>query len=207
MYLSSRFKSYSTGIFDGCWGNYDPNHAVAIVGYGTEDGVDYWLIKNSWGKDWGDQGYMKMKGGVNMCNIKKVIATMDCEKVSGPTDAPLTTKKPCLDKYTNCRELARDSCYKNQEHCQKSCGLCEGMTPNPSNTCYNEFTNCNELCDTWPNKCKKACGLCNKNSGALKQNSDPNCHDIYNNCKGQWKDWYCNHKLHSTKCRKTCGKC
>jgi cathepsin H len=45
----------------------DVNHAVLAVGYGVEDGVPYWLIKNSWGADWGDHGYFKMERGKNMC--------------------------------------------------------------------------------------------------------------------------------------------
>jgi cathepsin H len=43
------------------------NHAVLAVGYGVEDGVPYWLIKNSWGAEWGDDGYFKMELGKNMC--------------------------------------------------------------------------------------------------------------------------------------------
>lgn len=43
------------------------NHAVLAVGYGVENGVPYWLIKNSWGADWGDKGYFKMEMGKNMC--------------------------------------------------------------------------------------------------------------------------------------------
>ena len=43
------------------------NHAVLAVGYGVENGVPYWLIKNSWGADWGDSGYFKMEMGKNMC--------------------------------------------------------------------------------------------------------------------------------------------
>ena len=45
----------------------DVNHAVVAVGYGVENGVPYWLIKNSWGADWGDHGYFKMELGKNMC--------------------------------------------------------------------------------------------------------------------------------------------
>lgn len=47
----------------------DVNHAVLAVGYGEEDGMKYWLVKNSWGKDWGDEGYFKIEAGVNMCGI------------------------------------------------------------------------------------------------------------------------------------------
>jgi len=45
------------------------NHAVLAVGYGTENGVDYWLVKNSWSADWGDKGYFKIVRGVNMCAL------------------------------------------------------------------------------------------------------------------------------------------
>ncbi|XP_021899052.1 zingipain-2-like [Carica papaya] len=68
----SEFQFYSSGIFNGVCGN-SLTHAVTIVGYGSEKGIDYWLIKNSWGKTWGDAGYMKIKrnGGVpgGLCGI------------------------------------------------------------------------------------------------------------------------------------------
>lgn len=66
------FRDYSSGVYssDGC-GNtaMDVNHAVLAVGYGTLDGMDFWDVKNSWGADWGDEGFFKIQRGVNMCGI------------------------------------------------------------------------------------------------------------------------------------------
>ena len=39
-------------------------HAIKIIGWGVENGSDYWLCANSWGTDWGLQGYFKIKQGV-----------------------------------------------------------------------------------------------------------------------------------------------
>lgn len=67
------FQNYQGGIFNGECGT-QCNHAVAIVGFGTtEDGTKYWLIKNSWGKSWGEAGYMKILRDVDavegLCGI------------------------------------------------------------------------------------------------------------------------------------------
>lgn len=54
------FQHYTSGVITDtkCGTNLD--HAVLIVGYGTEDNLDYWLVKNSWGPEWGDHGYVKI---------------------------------------------------------------------------------------------------------------------------------------------------
>jgi Papain family cysteine protease len=69
-------------IFDGCTDediNYpEKGHMVAVVGYGTENGIDYWLIKNSWGVQWGDKGYFKLIRGKGACGIGREIAILKC---------------------------------------------------------------------------------------------------------------------------------
>jgi C1A family cysteine protease len=55
------FKEFKgTGIYSSNLCDKDSaNHAITIIGYGTEDGKDFWIIQNSWGTDWGDKGYAK----------------------------------------------------------------------------------------------------------------------------------------------------
>ncbi|MFS7952468.1 putative ananain protein [Helianthus anomalus] len=40
------------------------DHDVVVVGYGTEAGKNYWLVRNSWGADWGEQGYVRIERNV-----------------------------------------------------------------------------------------------------------------------------------------------
>lgn len=46
-------------------------HAIEILGWGKEDGVDFWWICNSWGTDWGLNGYFRMKMGIEKCQLEK----------------------------------------------------------------------------------------------------------------------------------------
>lgn len=52
-------QHYGGGIIDTC--DCDVNHAVQLVGYGADGSLDYWLVRNSWGPFWGEQGYFKLQ--------------------------------------------------------------------------------------------------------------------------------------------------
>ena len=78
------FSYYRTGIFSclaaaGCDCSNSINHAVTVVGYAA----DYWNVRNSWGQNWGDGGYIKMsRAQDNICNINSYAQrpTLECKE-------------------------------------------------------------------------------------------------------------------------------
>jgi C1A family cysteine protease len=66
------FQFYASGVVTGNCGQ-SLDHAVLAVGYGTENGLNYWLIKNTWGTSWGEAGYVKiLKSSANLCGVLSV---------------------------------------------------------------------------------------------------------------------------------------
>lgn len=59
------FQSYSSGVITSETCGTTLDHAVVAVGYGTENGEDYYLVRNSWGTSWGDQGFVKISTAQN----------------------------------------------------------------------------------------------------------------------------------------------
>jgi len=70
----SDFYDYESGIYQRTSQSYYLGlHAVRVIGWGTDDGVDYWLVANSWDTDWGMDGFFKIRRGTNECNFEEQI--------------------------------------------------------------------------------------------------------------------------------------
>jgi cathepsin B len=68
------FPTYKSGVYTHQSGSELGGHAIKIIGWGVENGVDYWLVVNSWNDSWGDQGLFKIKRGTNECGIESQIS-------------------------------------------------------------------------------------------------------------------------------------
>merc|ERR1712087_1055198 len=64
------FPTYTSGVYSHTSGSMLGGHAVVMLGWGTENGRKYWLIKNSWTDKWGDKGFFKIARGVDECGIE-----------------------------------------------------------------------------------------------------------------------------------------
>ena len=103
-YLNFIYQSLQ-GVFTGDCST-ELNHGVAIVGYGTTvDGTNYWTVRNSWGPEWGEQGYIRMQRSISkkegLCGIAMMASypiKNSSNNPTGPSSSPkdelwmLTTK-------------------------------------------------------------------------------------------------------------------
>jgi len=62
------FQTYKSGVITGSSCGKKLDHGVLAVGYGTLEGKDFFLVKNSWGPSWGDHGYVRI-GTDDVCGI------------------------------------------------------------------------------------------------------------------------------------------
>jgi len=99
---SDAFMSYSSGVFNQCDGT-QPNHAIVLVGW--DDDGQYFVMKNSWGTSWGDQGYMKIKYGCNYIGLAANYIVLggspNPNPNPSPTPTPPTPPKCSPEPYAN----------------------------------------------------------------------------------------------------------
>jgi len=92
---ASSWGAYSGGVFEGC--SYDSNialnHAVQLVGYGSDPAEgDYWIVRNSWGPGWGEDGYIRLRRD----------AAAQCGTDSSPADGSACQDGPGWDEQHVC---------------------------------------------------------------------------------------------------------
>lgn len=68
--VTEALLNYTGGIFNDTTGNLDIDHDISVVGWGTENGTDYWVIRNSWGTYWGEKGFFRLVRGTNNLAIE-----------------------------------------------------------------------------------------------------------------------------------------
>lgn len=68
------FMAYKGGVYHHTTGKALGGHAIRLVGWGeTEEGEKYWVLANSWNTDWGENGYFRMRRGVNECGVEEEV--------------------------------------------------------------------------------------------------------------------------------------
>ncbi|KAG0528037.1 hypothetical protein BDA96_06G284200 [Sorghum bicolor] len=156
------FQLYQSGVFTGRCGT-SLDHGVVAVGYGTEadGGRDYWLVRNSWGADWGEGGYIRMERNVGAragkCGIA-MEASYPVKSGANPDPSPSPPTPVTCDRYSACPAGSTCCCtYGVRNVC-----LVWGCCPAEGATCCKDRATCcpadHPVCDARTRTCAKSRG-------------------------------------------------
>nr|ABB88697.1 cysteine protease [Leishmania tropica] len=121
---ASSFMSYQSGVLTSCAGD-ALNHGVLLVGYNRTGEVPYWVIKNSWGEDWGENGYVRVTMGVNACLLTEypVSAHVPQSPTPGPsTESEERAPKRVMVEQIICTDM---SCTKGCRKTLLTANVCQ----------------------------------------------------------------------------------
>jgi len=99
----SAFQLYKSGVLDSTACGTQLDHGVLAVGYGTDAGMNYYKVKNSWGAAWGENGYLRMVRDKNMCGIAMQPSYPTGAKPMGPSP-PTPPGPPSKTHYSDPKE-------------------------------------------------------------------------------------------------------
>lgn len=77
---AASWDSYTGGVMTSC--GQGGGHCFQIVGYGSDSGVDYWKVRNSWGESFGEDGFIRLQRGTNLCGIAGLPNTVAAHAVT-----------------------------------------------------------------------------------------------------------------------------
>ncbi|KAK7344728.1 hypothetical protein VNO77_14703 [Canavalia gladiata] len=155
------FQLYQSGVFTGHCGT-ELDHGVVAVGYGTENGTDYWIVRNSWGSDWGENGYIKLERNVLKTETGKCGIAMEASYPiknganppnPGPSPPSPASPSTVCDEYYSCSSGTTCCCMFEYK------GFCFGWgcCPVESATCCDDKTSCcppdYPICDNQAGAC------------------------------------------------------
>ena len=93
---ATAWQQYSSGVLTDCGDSLEVDHGVLIVGYDLSSTPPYWLVKNSWGADWGENGYIRLAFGKNTCLVASSASTAVVSHVKdADTDLPQIVSEVC----------------------------------------------------------------------------------------------------------------
>lgn len=157
------FQLYESGIFTGkCGTSAELDHGVSIVGYGSENGLDYWIVRNSWDTNWGEKGYMRLQRNVPEAEGHCAIASQPSYPIKNgpnpPNPGPSPPSKPptFCDAMNECPAGSTCCCISIVHFFDDFCEIW-GCCPSEDAVCCEDHTSC---CPHDYPVCNTAAGTC-----------------------------------------------
>lgn len=148
--VTDEFEAYTGGIFDDKTNQTDVDHAISVVGWGEEKNTKFWVVRNSWGSYWGEDGWFRIVRGANNLGIEgecafgvpkdngwptpTVIPEAELKVEQAELDAAAKTEKTTT---TEAQDVAKETASFSKSACRQKLAFVGGekvLSPLPHET-------------------------------------------------------------------------